>query len=84
MNENIKKEVLAVVFKDVRYIIEGNLSGVPKPSFDFGKIDYRIDNLDIRIIRITEGIMSLVYNALIPKLDEVIENKFQRKSNHYI
>lgn len=77
----MKKVVAKEIYQDARYILQIGLSGIPGPShaFDLGKVDYRIDNLDVRLQQITEGIVNLVLDALLPKMDREIEGRVRER-----
>ena len=79
MVEIIKEQVIEEVCGDALYFIESGLSGIPEPSFDLGKVNYRIDNLDVRLERITENIVRLVMDAMLPKLELLIESRIREK-----
>jgi len=87
MMEEIKKKVVRKIHDDIRYIIESGLLGVtkPVPSFDLGKVDYRIDNdnLNARLELIAEKIVLLTIDSLYPilyhEIKEIVEDGVKKK-----
>lgn len=57
------------IHNKARYIIENGLQGIkPYPSFDIGKIDYRIDEdtIDMRIDIIINQLFELIIKNMAP------------------
>lgn len=79
--EDIKRKVIQEIQEEARHILEYSLCGLPEPnrSFDLGKFDYVIDNIDLRLKQITRGIVELAINQLTPKLSELIEEQIRNK-----
>ncbi len=79
--EEIKMAGAKEIHQSARYILKDGLSGIPKPcpAFDLGRVDYRIDNLDVRLQQITESIVKLALNALLPKVEQLVETRVREK-----
>ena len=78
---NIRTKVANEIHEKVKQLIVDNLKGIPEPrlSFDPGKIDYIIDNVDTRITRITHSVIDLTIDALWPGIVKLIEVDIREK-----
>ena len=77
--KDIKEIVSKEIYQNTKYILENQLQGITKyQSFDLDKINYTIDNLDFRIQKIVESIIDLTIEALLPKMEKIIENNIRK------
>ena len=69
-------KIIEKIHNKARYIVENGLQGIkPYSSFDIGKIDYKLDNIDSRIDCITSQLLELINkeqkNMEIERISEV-------------
>ena len=84
--EKAKKLIAEKVFADARGIIISGLSGIrARPSFDIGLVDYRIDNVDTRIEKITCSIVDLMFDTILSsEIREIIEEQVRNEIRNRI
>lgn len=87
MNRNeLKRAVCDEIFENSRHILQSQLMGIPCPvrSFDPGRMDYRVDNIHVRIGNATEMIVAIAVQSVMDKTYLAVKNEILKTSSELI